>query len=218
VREFGTTGQLAFGLQVNGISSAAQTILVSNVGNAALDFTHEAFTAGNTGDFAIDPNTTSCNFTVPLPSGQNCLIGVIFTPGAVGNRSAVLTLLDNTVSGSNTIVLTGAGAHPAVPKVTLASKANPSPEGSSIVFNAKVVSETSPNATGDVELREGDAVLATAALSAGTVTFKLDTLSAGTHELTAYYLGDKFHAAAESGTIKQVVDSQAQARNRITAQ
>jgi sugar lactone lactonase YvrE len=205
VRTFGATGQMVFGAQVTGTSSAAQTILLSNVGNAALDFTHEAFTSGNTGDFAIDPNTTGCNFAVPLPSGQNCLIGVIFTPGAVGNRSAVLTLLDNTVSGSNTIVLTGAGAPPALPKVTLASKANPALEGKSIDLTARVAGAGSPEPTGKVELREGDSVLATSTLSGGAVSFKLTSLSAGAHELTAYYLGDKLHKAAESTPIRQVV-------------
>jgi hypothetical protein len=119
VRKFGAVGQVDFNsLQAISTPSAAQTIMVSNVGNETLNFTHEGFDGGNAGDFAIDPNTTSCNFTQPLYSGQNCLIGVIFTPLATGVRSTVLNLLDNTVTGSNIINITGTGATPANPAVS----------------------------------------------------------------------------------------------------
>ena len=95
----------------------------SNVGNSDLNFTRVAFTSGNTGDFAIDPNTTSCNFARPLQSGRNCFIGIVFTPAAVGARSAILTLLDGPVTGSNVIQLNGTSALPAtaiLSKTTLA--------------------------------------------------------------------------------------------------
>ncbi len=118
VREFGSMGQLEFASQGTGTSSAAQTVMVSNVGNDGLNFTNEAFTSGNTGDFAIDPKTTSCNFTVTLRSGENCLIGIIFTPTATGARSAVLTLLDDTVNGSNAIELSGTGVTSAAAKLS----------------------------------------------------------------------------------------------------
>ena len=113
VREFGATGFLNFAIQAPTTSSPARTIMVSNVGNNDLNFTRAAFTSGNTGDFVIDPNTTSCNFTVPFSSGRNCLIGIIFTPAATGTRSAVLALLDDTVSGSNMIQLSGLSLMPA---------------------------------------------------------------------------------------------------------
>jgi hypothetical protein len=113
VREFGSVGFLTFATQAPTTSSPAQTIMVSNVGNEDLNFTHVAFTSGNTGDFAIHPNTTTCNFTVPLSSGHNCLVGVIFTPTVTGTRSAVLTLLDDTVTGSNAIQLNGTSLMPA---------------------------------------------------------------------------------------------------------
>ena len=133
VREIGMMGYLNFASQAPMTSSAPQTIMVSNVGNSALNFTHEAFTSGNTGDFAIDPNTTSCNFTVPLQSGRNCFIGIIFTPGATGNRSAVLTLLDDTVTGSNTIQLNGLSFMPATATLS----------GTSLVFPLQAVGTTS---------------------------------------------------------------------------
>jgi len=314
VRKIGPIGEVVFPAQLIGAPSAARTILVSNAGNSDLDFTSEIFTSGNTGDFSIDPNTTSCRFTAPLFSGESCLIGIIFRPAAAGARSAVLTLLDDTVTGSNVINLSGTGATAAAAqvlpnsltfasqtdgtssasqpvtlsntgglpltinsyiftgtnmgdfsqthtcgatlaggahctinvtftpvaagsptatlsvntsaglvtvtlhgtstaavraKVTLVSKVNPAAVKEPIPLNTNVAgtSSASKEPTGKVQLREGNTVLATATLSGGAVAFKVSNLSAGTHELTAYYLGDTLHEASESPAVKQVVSS-----------
>jgi len=418
VRKIGANGALSFPAQLTGSHSPAQTILLSNTGNDGLTFTHEAFTSGNTSDFAIDPNSTSCDFTSLLYPGQSCLIGIIFTPGAVGTRSAVLTLLDSSASGSNTILLSGMGATAAAPAlsptsltfpttisgshsalqtitlanhgglpltitsigfvggsfsavttcgaslaagasctfgigfsptaagpfaatfqvvtsagtvsaavsgsgalpatpvfspttltfpsttvgsasaaqvlklsnigglgfnvggfafgganstdfsetnnctaslapgascsvsvtfkplaagsptatlsnlttagtvtatltgtsvaakpaVTLASKTNPAISGQSVALNAQVApanKASGPAPTGKVVLKEGQTVLAIASLAAGAASFNLTKLAPGTHELTAYYLGDSSHAASQSPTFKQVVNAPA---------
>ena len=318
VRKVGSAGALAFASQLVSTHSAAQTVLVSNTGNNTLEFTHMALTSGNTGDFAIDPNTTSCNFTMPLYSGQNCNIGIIFTPTATGTRSAVLTLLDNTVSGSNIVDLSGTGATAAKPvlsptslvftsqtagtsstakpitlsntgtlplsiasytisgtnasdfsqthtcgtplagsssctisvtfkpaaagarsatlsvgtgsgtvtatlsgtsvaaavksKVTLASRTNPAVTGRPVLLSSTVAAGSSKPAesaqhapTGKVELKEGSKILVEAMLAAGSAIFKVPSLSPGTHVLTAYYLGDKYHEPSQSATVRQTV-------------
>jgi hypothetical protein len=82
------------------------------------------------------------------------------------------------------------------------------------VLESKVAGDSSAEPTGEVQLKEGNKVLATATLAAGAVNFKLTGLSAGTHELAAWYLGDKLHATAESPAVKQVVDSQPESRPR----
>jgi hypothetical protein len=114
VREFGAVGDLVFAAQPQSTPSPAKTILVSNVGNDALNITSAAFAEGDIADFAIDPITTSCNFTKPLLSGQNCRIGVIFTPTATGMRSALLGLSDNTADGGNGIEVSGTAVAPSV--------------------------------------------------------------------------------------------------------
>jgi hypothetical protein len=138
---------------------------------------------------------------------------VTFTPAAAGTPTASLSV--STSAGTSTVTLHGTSTA-ARPKVTLASKANPAVTGQSIVLDSKVAdtSSTTKEPTGKVQLKEGGAVLATATLSGGTVTFKLSHLSAGTHVLNAYYLGDKLHEASESAAVKQVVGSTAQARRR----
>jgi Bacterial Ig-like domain (group 3)/Abnormal spindle-like microcephaly-assoc'd, ASPM-SPD-2-Hydin len=109
VRTFGVIGMLNFGSQVIAAHSVAQTVQISNVGNDPLNFAHFGFTSGSTTEYAIDPNTTSCLVGTPLASGASCNVGIIFTPGAVGSRTAVLTVLDDTISGTNTIQLLGNG-------------------------------------------------------------------------------------------------------------
>ena len=134
VRYFGAHGLSNFPAVLVGSPSAAQTVMVSNVGNDALNFIHESFFGSNPGDFAIDPNTTSCNFAAPLNSGQSCLVGIIFKPSAAGARSASLKFLDNTVSGSNFINLSGTG--------TTAAKAALAP--TSLTFASRPVGSSSP--------------------------------------------------------------------------
>jgi len=113
VRQVSTVGLLSFPTQATGTHSNPLTILVSNTGNDTLNFAHFGIGAGNTTDFAIDPNTTSCVLALPLASGKNCNVGVIFTPTTTGTRSATLTILDDTITGSNTIQLTGSAVLPA---------------------------------------------------------------------------------------------------------
>jgi len=48
-----------------------------------------------------------------MASGASCSVGVTFTPGAAGARSAALTIADNTVAATHTIALSGAGTAPA---------------------------------------------------------------------------------------------------------
>jgi hypothetical protein len=55
-------------------------------------------------------------------------------------------------------------------------------------------------------------MLATSSLSGGAVTFNISSLSAGTHELTAWYVGDQNHAPSVSPAVKQVVDSEPDSR------
>jgi hypothetical protein len=109
IRKVGTVGYLNMGAITLGASSAAQTVQLANTGNASLTFTNEAFSSGNSGDFTVDPVTTTCNFTAALPGGSSCRIGFFFKPTAGGARSTVYTITDSTVAGLNTIQLVGTG-------------------------------------------------------------------------------------------------------------
>jgi hypothetical protein len=107
-----TTGVLNFGSQAHGTASATMIVNVANTGNASLTFNRETINGADAGDFAIDPNTTNCNFASgnTLAGGQSCQIGVVFTPAATGTRVASLNLVDNTVNAVNKVKLAGTGS------------------------------------------------------------------------------------------------------------
>ncbi len=90
---------LTFAAQPVGTSSAAQTITVTNTGNAALTVTSLVIT----GDFT---QTNSCaGATVAV--NASCSVQIVFLPGATGARSGLLTLYGNVAGGQATATLSG---------------------------------------------------------------------------------------------------------------
>lgn len=109
-----------------------------------------------------------------------------------GSASAVLV---QTVNAASTATALSGGPNPAV-------------SGQAVTWTA-TVAVVPPGAgvpTGDVELRDGSTVLATAPLSGGAATFTLAGLSAGDHGLTAHFTGSTLHAASASAMLRQVVN------------
>jgi len=103
---------LTFGQQGTGSTSAAQSVMLSNTGNASLSISSIALSGTNSGDFA---QTNNCGTSVG--AGANCTINVTFTPSATGSRSASLTITDNATGSPQTLSLTGTGV--SAPAVSL---------------------------------------------------------------------------------------------------
>jgi len=95
------TPSLTFDPQVVGTTSAAQTLTLSNNGDATLDIS--SITAGS--DFS---QTNSCpNAVAP---GASCTIQVSFTPSASGVRNGRVAVLDDDpAGGTQTSALIGTG-------------------------------------------------------------------------------------------------------------
>jgi hypothetical protein len=110
VREIGTQGHLSMGTLAVGTTSAVKTVELTNTGNTSLNMSRVALTSGNTGDFALNTNATTCNFAAALIPGKSCVIGFTFTPTAAGLRSAIFSVYDDTVAGVNTVYVAGIGA------------------------------------------------------------------------------------------------------------
>jgi hypothetical protein len=91
---------LTFAPQMDGTTSAAQTVTLTNSGTAALTIT--AITAS--GDFAL---TQNCGTSVA--AGVNCAISVTFTPTAAGTRTGTVTITDNAGNSPQTVSLSGGG-------------------------------------------------------------------------------------------------------------
>jgi hypothetical protein len=87
--------------------STAQTVTLTNTGNAALSITGMAVAGSNAEDFG-DPADT-CGSSVA--AGGNCTIGVTFTPSVAGLRTATLSITDNASGSPQAVSLSGTGTH-----------------------------------------------------------------------------------------------------------
>ncbi len=94
---------LPFGNQPQGTTSAAQTVTLTDSGDAPLAISGVSIS----GDFAIQTN----NCTATLATGASCTILVTFAPTSTGALTGVLTITDNapTSGSTQTVNLSGTG-------------------------------------------------------------------------------------------------------------
>jgi len=77
--------------------------------------------------------------------------------------------------------------------------------GTSIAFTVAVTS-TGKAPAGQVQLYDGTSTLGTAtAVSSGTATINISSLSVGTHGISAHYLGDSYTQTSQSGTLNMAI-------------
>jgi hypothetical protein len=92
---------LTFSSVILGNSSTAQTVTLTNQGNASLNISNIQIT----GDYA---QTNNC--PASLAVSANCTFNVTFTPTASGTRTGTLTITDNAGGTPQTVALSGAGS------------------------------------------------------------------------------------------------------------
>jgi hypothetical protein len=92
---------LTFGGQLLTTTSAAQTVTLTNSGNAVLNFTAVPSTSSGFG------NTTTCGTTLAISA--SCTVSVTFAPTAAGPVTGSLTLTDDANGSPQTVPLTGTG-------------------------------------------------------------------------------------------------------------
>ena len=90
-------------LQPAGTTSPAQRVTLTNSGGASLILSSIGLTGANAGDYA---QTNNCGATIAISA--SCQINVTFSPTAVGNRNAYITVMDNAAGGAQTVSLSGA--------------------------------------------------------------------------------------------------------------
>src|SRR5205807_2338908 len=134
---------------------------------------------------------------------------VAYTNSALSVASHSITAVyngDNSFNTSTSATVTQTVGQ-ASSATALASSANPSVSGQSVVFTA-TVSAVSPGAgtpTGPVTFMDGTNPLATNSLSAGQATFTTSTFAVGSHSITAVYVDDVNFSSSTSGTLTQTV-------------
>ncbi len=99
------TPPLTFAGQLVTSTSAAQTVTITNSGNAPLTFAAAAISVSN--DFA---QTNTCN-SATVAVSATCTVSVTFTPSSTTNnpRTGTLTIADNASNSPQTVPLSGTG-------------------------------------------------------------------------------------------------------------
>jgi Abnormal spindle-like microcephaly-assoc'd, ASPM-SPD-2-Hydin len=95
-------------------ASAPVVLTVTNDGTAVLNITAATVTGGNVADFAVATNTC----TAAVAPNASCVLGITFTPRAVGVRQATLQIVDNASGSPQSVVLSGTATSSNPPAIT----------------------------------------------------------------------------------------------------
>ena len=166
-------GSLSFGNQAVGTTSSAQSVTLTNTGNATLSISSVTISGAQAGDFA---QTNTCGGSVA--AGANCSFSVSFTPGAAGSRTAALTLSDNAPGSPQAAALSGAGVQ------ALASTYYVATDGNDIVFSGTLPAPNQSNTDGPFRTlqRAQQAVQAAKGHAIGPITVEVRS---GTYYMSA---------------------------------
>ena len=85
-----SSSRLSFAELATGSQSAAQSVTISNGGNASLTFSKISLTGPNASDFT---QTNTC--TAALAPGANCSVSVVYKPTAEGPKMAAVAISGN---------------------------------------------------------------------------------------------------------------------------
>ena len=193
-----------------------QTAILANIGNAGL--TLSTPTSGNnpslSTNFAFDsastcPQLGTSSSSATLAVGASCTIAIDFKPLQAGAVTGSAVLTDNSlnVSSTQTINLTATGVA-AGTTTTVVGTPNPSVYSQTVVFTA-VVTPTVGTAvpTGSVQFSvDGTAVGGPVTLSNGSAAYANNSLSVGSHTITAVYTPDTGSFTASNGSTTQTVN------------
>ncbi len=104
---------LSFAATLVGQTTPAQSIILTNTntGTTLLTIGTASVAGANVTDFTLTADTCS---SAPLAPGGNCSISVSFTPSAVGNRTASVTIPSDAAYSPNIVTLSGMGTGPTI--------------------------------------------------------------------------------------------------------
>lgn len=180
------------------IAGAAQTI------NFVPATTSYPYTAG--GSFALSASASS-GLTVSFASKTTAICtvnGTTATIIAAGTCTIEATQAGNANYSAATPVDASIAITQATPVVTVTTSSSSITQGNALTFTLNV-SSGAGTPTGTVKFLDGTTVLGSGTVSNGKASLTSSSLSAGTHVLTAVYLGDTNFASVTSGTISVAV-------------
>ncbi len=184
---------LSFPVQNVG-TTTQQTLTLTNTGTGVLMVSRYDF-EGSSAFF------TTNNCYAVLSAGSSCQFQVSFTPNAATNFTNILVVSDNAPNSPQTTVVTGSGgsAGSAATTTTLTATPASAPVGTSVTFTATVGTQGSVKPNGSVVFLDGPTPLSGVWVnSSGTASFSANSLTTGTHSITAVYQGDSSNAGSIS--------------------
>jgi hypothetical protein len=183
--------------------SAPQPVTLENDGNAALNFTGFNLVSNS----ALDGGTTTCALGAAVAVDASCVLGVEFAPATTGTLvTGSLAAASNAGNSANVVQLSGQVLAVQPTTTALSSNLNPATLGSAVTFTAVVTNGLSLAATGAVNFFDGTVQIGTVNLdSTGVAAFSTTALQAGSHKMTAVYVGDAQNASATSSILTESV-------------
>jgi hypothetical protein len=202
-----TPSSLTFPATAIGSVSAAQTVVLSNPGNAPFTFgglqASTNYKASTTCSGAIAPGA-SCNISVQLAPTNQVFTGGFPVNGAVyvatGTKGSPLTIETTGTASDSTGAPTNLG---------IVSSVNPSTVGQAVTFTGTVTPVSAgATPTGTITFFDGAATIGTPqTLVNGTAAVMTSTLSQGFHSITITYSGDSNYAPENSSGLPQTVNA-----------
>ena len=122
---------------------------------------------------------------------------------AVGPHSITASYAGDTNDSGSTSSALGQTVNQEGTMVALASSANPSSYGSSVMLTATVTPAT---ATGTVTFVDGATTLGSGAVNGGTASYSTTALATGPHSITASYGGDTNDSGSSSSALTETVN------------
>ena len=100
-----TPQMLSFGNEPVGQTSAAQTVMVANLGTTTIHISQIASEEGsNPGAFSVTSNCPAA-----LAASASCTLSITFTPSGVGPESAGVAIMDDSIPATQDVAVSGTG-------------------------------------------------------------------------------------------------------------
>jgi sugar lactone lactonase YvrE len=196
-------------------SDSPQAVTVQNIGNQPLEGYPSGWLGADFFQVANSGSQASCIPSFQLTPGTSCLMSISFEPQSTGSLTATQRFADNTLnlsgfSASQNVTLQGTGL-PTVQATATAlwSSQNPSISGQAVAFTATIYPQVGGEVTGTVTFKNGNAALATVAVSGNAASLTTSALKAGVHSISAVYSGNANFTGSTSAPLSQLVQNPA---------
>jgi hypothetical protein len=196
---------LMFADQIVGTASPAQSVSVTNSGNAALMLT--SVTSSAPSFLLVASGTCGVNFPVSVGAGMSCTLDVVFDPLAVGLINATFMVVNNAAGSPQLITVSGSGLQDGT-ALALVSSLPVSTFNSPVTFTATITPTTpttAPSPTGTVMFSDGATNLGSTTLAANAAAFTTPSLTAGVHTITATYSGDTLYTGSTNTVSQKII-------------